>query len=314
MRTNKWIPIALVINVGALCFALYVAMTYQRQNNIAQSEQPITDYSILEVNCGGHRLRSTVKMAYAGKDYYVGVRRELCKNIEQAKFFYDRKHDTVFEKDYLCMRHVVCSFVLFAFSLLLWRYPEVRKYKATRKEMLKARKDIFLKDAIPLLKAKGFVEEPFKTSNYGWCGFGYIYGMCRLRKGKFLEFVSVRIHQGDKYIKVFINVFEVTPLLPSLASLKEIEGLKYVIPPNSENEMRLDTDFIKGAPILSKEFWFGGLKLGHYFTKIGYDNQVENLKEAVKAKVSDIDAYFEKWYNCHHPNLVKWDGELVERR
>ena len=73
MRTNKWIPIALVINVGALCFALYVAMTYQRQNNIAQSEQPITDYSILEVNCGGHRLRSTVKMAYAGKDYYVTV-------------------------------------------------------------------------------------------------------------------------------------------------------------------------------------------------------------------------------------------------
>ena len=298
----------------ALCFALYVAMTYRCQNNIAQSERPITGYSILEVNGGGRKIRSTVKLAYAGKDYYVGVSRELCKNIGQAKFFYDREHDTVFEKDYLCMRHVVCSFVLFAFSLLLWRYPEVRKYKATRKEMLKARKDIFLKDAIPLLKAKGFVEEPFKTSNYGWCGFGYIYGMCRLRKGKFLEFVSVRIHQGDKYIKVFINVFEVTPLLPSLASLKEIEGLKYVIPPNSENEMRLDTDFIKGAPILSKEFWFGGLKLGHYFTKIGYDNQVENLKEAVKAKVSDIDAYFEKWYNCHHPNLVKWDGELVERR
>lgn len=46
---------------------------------------------------------------------------------------------------------------------------------------------------IPSIKEKGFVEEPFKTSNFGWCGFGYIYDMCRLRQGKFLDFVSVRI-------------------------------------------------------------------------------------------------------------------------
>lgn len=126
MRTNKWIPIVLAINIGALCFALYAAMTYQRQNHIVQSEQPITDYSILEVYDGGHRMSSTVKIAYAGKDYEVGIARKLCKNIEKAKFFYDRQHDTVFEKDYLSMRLVAYSFVLFAFSLLLWRCREVR--------------------------------------------------------------------------------------------------------------------------------------------------------------------------------------------
>ena len=195
MRINKWIPIALAINIGVLCFALYVAMTYLRQSDIVKSEHPITNYSILEVNCRGHRMHSTVKIAYAGKDYYVGVSRELCKNIGQAEFFYDMQHDTVFEKDYLCMRHIVFFFVLFAFSLLLWKCPEVRKYQATRKDILKVRKDIFLKDALPILKEKGFVEKPFKTSNFGWNGFGYIYDMCRLRQGKFLDFVSVRITQ-----------------------------------------------------------------------------------------------------------------------
>lgn len=113
MRINKWIPIVLAINIGVLCFALYVATTYQQQNYIVSCEQPITNYSILEVNCRGHRMHSTVKIAYAGKDYYVGVSRELCKNIGQAEFFYDMQHDTVFEKDYLCMRHIVFFFVLF---------------------------------------------------------------------------------------------------------------------------------------------------------------------------------------------------------
>jgi len=85
MRINKWIPIVLGINIGVLCFALYVATTYQQQNYIVSCEQPITNYSILEVNCRGHRMHSTVKIAYAGKDYYVGVSRELCKNILTSK-------------------------------------------------------------------------------------------------------------------------------------------------------------------------------------------------------------------------------------
>ena len=138
--------------------------------------------------------------------------------------------------------------------------------------------------------------------------------MCIRDRGKFLDFVSVRITQGDRYIKIFINAFEVTPQLGSLSSLKETEGLKYVILPNSEKEMRLDSDFIKGMPALSKEFWSGGLKVGRYFTEIGYNNQVEKLKEKVMSRVCDIDAYFEKWHGCHRPNLVKWDGELIERR
>ncbi|MFR4037916.1 MAG: hypothetical protein ACLTZT_09045 [Butyricimonas faecalis] len=223
MRINKWVPIVLAINIGALCFALYVAITYQHQNNIVLSEQPITDYSILKVDGGGHKLHSMVKIAYAGKDYNVGIDRKLYKNIEKAKFFYDKQHDTVFEKDYLCMRHVVCFFVPFAFSLLLWRYPEVRKYKATRKDILKERKNIFLKDALPILKAKDLLRNLSKHQTLDGVVW-YIYDMCRLRKGRFLEFVSVKIPQGDKYIQIFINAFEVTLNSALFQHLKRWKG------------------------------------------------------------------------------------------
>lgn len=60
--------------------------------------------------------------------------------------------------------------------------------------------------------------------------------------------------------------------------------------------MRLDVDFIKGAPKLSKDFGLRTLKLGNYCTKKGYSKQVEKLKEKVKSRVCDIDSYFEKLY------------------
>ena len=315
MRINKWFAIVLAINIALLCFAINVLLTYHHRNEIVKSEHPITVYSILEVNCSSsYRGGSTIKIEYAGKDYYVGVNSKQCKRIESVKLYYDKLHDTVFEKEELSMRQAVFFFISFAFSLLLWRYPEVRKYKATKKEILKTRKDIFLKDILPVLKEKGFTETPLKTTCFGWCSVGYIYNMCRLRKGKFLEFVTVKIPQGDKYIQIFINTFEICPQLSNLSLLKETEGMKFSILPNNEKEMRLDSDFIKGAPILSKVFWFGGLKLGCYFTKIGYNKQIEKLKRKVKSRVYDIDSYFEKWYRYHRPNLTKWDGELIEKR
>lgn len=178
-------------------------------------------------------------------------------------------------------------------------------YKATPKEILKVRKGIFLQDVLPILKEKGFIEAPFKTACFGWCGFGYIYNMCRLKENKFLEFMTVNIVRGDKHIQIFINAFEVHPLLNSLSLLKETDGLKYFIPPNNKKEMRLDVDFIKGHLILSKDFWFGTLKLGGYYTKKGYSKQVKKLKEKVKSQVCDIDSFFDKWYIRYRPNQTR---------
>ena len=105
-------------------------MTYHHRNEIVKSEQPITDYSILEVSKS--KYSSVIRVEYAAKDYFVGVSRKQCEGTESVMLYYDKKHDTVFEKEELSMRLVVFFFATFAFSLLLWAYPEVRK--KTRKE------------------------------------------------------------------------------------------------------------------------------------------------------------------------------------
>lgn len=133
MSISKWTPLVLAINIAMLCFAVNVLKTYKHRNEIVKSGKPITNYSILEVNCsGGFRGGSTIRIAYLGKYYDVGVSRKQCKRTESANFYYDKQHDTVFEKEELGMRQIVFFFTVFAFSLLLWKYPKVRRYKATR--------------------------------------------------------------------------------------------------------------------------------------------------------------------------------------
>lgn len=136
MRINKWTPVVLAINITMLCLAINVSMKYLHRKEIVKFNKPITDYSVLEVDCsGGYRGGSTLRIEYTNKDYYVGVSRNQCKKIESSKLYYDEQHDTVFEENELSMRHIVCFFTLFAFSLLLWTYPEVRKrQKASYKE------------------------------------------------------------------------------------------------------------------------------------------------------------------------------------
>ena len=188
-------------------------------------------------------------------------------------------------------------------------------YKATSKEILQARNTVFLRDILPILKEKNFVSAPFKDAWFGYhAGLGYMYDMCRLREGKFLELLTTTICRKDNYIQIRIMAFELAPRLKSLSLLKNIDGLAYKIRPNNEKEMRLDTDFFEHAPILSKKFWQGPCKLGPDFTKSGYLQQVERLRRTVKAEIFQIDDYFKKWYLVHTPNLTQWDGKTIEKR
>ena len=188
-------------------------------------------------------------------------------------------------------------------------------YKATSKEILQARNTVFLRDILPILKDKNFVSAPFKDAWFGYyAGLGYMYDMCRLCEGKFLEFLTTTICRKDNYIQIRIMAFELAPRLKSLSLLKNIDGLAYKIRPNNEKEMCLDTDFFERAPILSKKFWQGPCNLRHYFTKSGYLKQIEKLRRAVQAKVSQIDDYFKKWYSVHMPNLTQWNGKIIEKR
>lgn len=133
MTINKWGLIVSAINIALLGLAIYTFGEYRHRTNIATSDNPITDFDILEVNCSsGYKGGSSVKIAYKSKEYHVGISTSQCKtgNVDELAYYYDAKNDTIFEKSELSQRHAVFYSVLFLCSLLLWLYPEVRKKKS----------------------------------------------------------------------------------------------------------------------------------------------------------------------------------------
>lgn len=187
-------------------------------------------------------------------------------------------------------------------------------YNVSKTELLKMRKNLVLQTVVPILENKGFAKAPFSSSNYGYVNSQiYIYEMCRLVDSLYLEFVSVSLSRGDKYIKIYINVFELSPTVDDLSLLKQIDGINYWIPPNLEKRMRIDLDFIKVPPIISWDFWFNDLKLKPYFTRKGYQKRVLQLTTLLKTKTENIDSYFREWHQYHHPNITKWDGSVINK-
>lgn len=120
--TNKELIGAIVLDIGMLIFLVYVWLTYNHRQTIINSEEPIQNYSVLEVNC--HRkTSSSILIEFNGKQYRVGVPGNKCRQFDpqKIKFFYDKEKDDVFEASELGVRHIVlgCILSLF-FSILLF--------------------------------------------------------------------------------------------------------------------------------------------------------------------------------------------------
>ena len=81
MRINKWILIVLAINIGLLCFTIYAFRQYQYQHRqeIVKFAHPIIEYSLLEVDCHSSRMSYNIKIAYLGKEYFVGVTKKMAQ-------------------------------------------------------------------------------------------------------------------------------------------------------------------------------------------------------------------------------------------
>src|SRR5215217_2943123 len=123
-------------------------------------------------------------------------------------------------------------------------------YKPSRKELLEIRNGIFLNNGLTALYKNGFSKSPFSTSLYGRNNLNdFSYVLCRLSSGSILEHIIVHITRGDKWIKIYLNVFQLHPRVDSLESLKGLEGTKYHLPPNSLSEMRIRSDDYKGIPL-----------------------------------------------------------------
>lgn len=104
-------------------------------------------------------------------------------------------------------------------------------YDVSDRQSLNDRNELFKEVGIPTLKKDGFMPAPFKTSwrgQYDKSIHGYIYEFSRLRSKKYLERIDVYIMKGERWIQIFLNIFQLSPELDSIAELNKYEGLKLV--------------------------------------------------------------------------------------
>ena len=125
--TNKELISIILINIGILAWAVYGWFLYNRRQTIINSEEPIQNYSVLEVHCR-RRSSSSIVIEFNGKQYYVAVDRDKCIQFDpqKIKFFYDKERDEVYEEGGLSIRHVVACFILYLCSCI-WLFTVIRK-------------------------------------------------------------------------------------------------------------------------------------------------------------------------------------------
>ena len=90
--TNKELISVILVNIGLLVVAVFMWLIYDRRQTIIKSEEPIQNYSVLEVNCR-RRNSSSILIEFNGKQYYVAVARDKCVQFDpqKIKLFYDKE-------------------------------------------------------------------------------------------------------------------------------------------------------------------------------------------------------------------------------
>lgn len=178
------------------------------------------------------------------------------------------------------------------------------------KRILAERNRFFLEKGITSLHSKGFEKSPFSTAPFGQNNVGgYTYKLCRLNEH--LECITTHISKRDKYIKIYINIFNLTPTPESLMQLKGLSGMNYGLSPSNRTEMRLRIDDSVGPPIF--RILFGKEhKLGFYWSETGFNNRVKQLGDLIQNDMNNIDYFVKRWYEIHkRPAQTNWEGVQV---
>lgn len=126
--TNKELISAILVNIGLLAVAVCMWLIYDRRQTIIKSEEPIQNYSVLEVYCQTRRNSSSILIEFNGKQYYVAVARDKCIHFDPQKiqFFYDKERDEVYEESGLAVRQVVACFIQYLCSCI-WLFVVIKK-------------------------------------------------------------------------------------------------------------------------------------------------------------------------------------------
>ena len=161
--TNKELMSVILINVGALVFFFYGWMLYDHRQTIINSEEPIQNYSVLEVNCR-YKTGSTIVIEFNGKQYNVRVARNKCKPFvpQEIKFFYDKEKDEVYEESGLVVRHLVGAFILYLCSCI-WLFVTIWKRNKDKRIIInshmKTKQQVFFLTKLDIIKMMSKVEK-----------------------------------------------------------------------------------------------------------------------------------------------------------
>lgn len=119
--TNKELISVILVNIGLLAAAVFMWLIYDRRQTIIKSEEPIQNYSVLEVYCQTRRNSSSILIEFNGKQYYVAVARDKCIQFDpqKIKLFYDKERDKVYEESGAVVRHFLCS--------CIWLFVVIKK-------------------------------------------------------------------------------------------------------------------------------------------------------------------------------------------
>ena len=152
-----------LINIGALAFAIYIWLIYDHRQTIINSEEPIQNYSVLEVNCY-RKKGSNILIEFKGKQYYVEVVRDKCIHFDPQKiqFFYDKERDEVYEESGLAVRQVVACFILYLCSCI-WLFVTIWKRNKDKRIIInahmKSKQQIFFLTKSDIIKMMSKVEK-----------------------------------------------------------------------------------------------------------------------------------------------------------
>jgi hypothetical protein len=184
-------------------------------------------------------------------------------------------------------------------------------YKATDKELLTIRNQIITENGIPSLQKLGFKKSPFSTAWFGRNEHGdFNYELCRLIDRE-LQIIDLYVARGDRYIKVHLNIFNLSPELNSIDQLNGLDGIQFHIPPNSISNMHWRLDDIKGIPLFKLNY-MSGHKLSGYWTKSGLTQATEKLRNTIILDISNFEYFHKRWHEKFSPLTTTWEGMKIE--
>ena len=117
----------LFINIIALFYFIYACISYNHRQAIINTERPIENFSVLEINCN-RKSGSTLLLEFNAKKYHVGINIRQCKSftLDKVKIYYDKENDKLFERDAFPIRYIVVFFIMYLCSFI-WLFTIIKK-------------------------------------------------------------------------------------------------------------------------------------------------------------------------------------------